>query len=268
MQKGDDIAELTRETLTEEMTQAKLETRGDKLLYGNRQCLSILSELDNIRESLARLAATNEQQDEKITALEEELYSVRSREKANPQGLSLFSRLDELEASQSRLSANTKKQDERITAQDEKIDDLARELNISRSREQADSLARKAFRDIRHRFLDAFRRRPEPIEYNSARIRLGNAVAHGANCVADADLYRSERQDYETYRYVYGVCPSTVQELGKASSLSPPSICCSYAYFASATQRRRDDQNHRQIWLVHGLLWAPRQASRRHCPRL
>jgi hypothetical protein len=133
------------------MAHAEFNAGGDPSLYEDLQGVSLLSEIDDINEALARQTAKSDGQEERITALEEELHASRSGERAN-------------------------------------------------------STDREAYRDIRHQFLDGF----------LSHGRAGNAA--GGDCVANADLYRSERQNQETFNFVYKVTPDTVQKLGKTSS--------------------------------------------------
>lgn len=75
-----------------------------------------------------------------------------------------------------------------------------------------------AYRDIRSRFLDTFRRdtRGETSYENTAIIKRGNLRAHGGDCLADASLYTLRlRHDPDVLVEVYGLDPNQIEALGK-----------------------------------------------------
>jgi hypothetical protein len=78
--------------------------------------------------------------------------------------------------------------------------------------------ASEGYRKIRHRFLDVFVREHmggATIE-GREHIRQGNLAAHGADVIADAELYGSKaRQDENVFIKIYGVGVNLTTQLGK-----------------------------------------------------
>ncbi|KAK2765421.1 hypothetical protein FQN54_008269 [Arachnomyces sp. PD_36] len=124
----------------------------------------------------------------------------------NRHGLQL---MDTLEA----LKTEVKNLNERVTSKDsqvaKQIAKLERENALFRNRTENAN-----YRQIRHRFLEAFRR-DSRLEYDQGHIRSGNQAAHHGDVTADTELYNvpGGRTDPDTMEQIYGVTPDKVDLL-------------------------------------------------------
>ncbi|CAD6570632.1 MAG: hypothetical protein ASARMPREDX12_003779 [Alectoria sarmentosa] len=70
--------------------------------------------------------------------------------------------------------------------------------------------------DIRHRFIETYRRdvRKIPVTQQPPRIRQGNLRAHSGDCITDAELYATgQRDDDQIYMLLYGLPWMKVRQL-------------------------------------------------------
>ena len=76
----------------------------------------------------------------------------------------------------------------------------------------------QGYRDIRNRFIDTFRRDilSDKTACGMGSIHVGNARAHGGDCVTDAQLFEEGgRSDPQIMELIYGVSTETVLRLCK-----------------------------------------------------
>ena len=135
----------------------------------------------------------------------------------------MHSNVGEREVYGNQSGINLLQQSEKLAQVSRQIEDLqAQDRNQARQIQALQDQTRQlqdaslGYRQIRHRFLDVYRRDVRRITspQTFTSIRSGNLRAHAGDCVTDAELYASgERDDAHIFVHIYGLDYQKVRQL-------------------------------------------------------
>ena len=134
----------------------------------------------------------------------------------NPLGRELLEDRHDMKEMMKRLEGKVNKMEEEIANSKAQITDLQHRVKVL-------TVASEGYRNIRHRFLDVYRRDilrdldKQGLKY----VGVGNAVAHEGDAITDAELYTSgDRHDEPVLIDLYGLKATQISYLGKCRTSS------------------------------------------------
>lgn len=165
-----------------QLTTGEIKPIGETMAYGNKLGLDTLLEFEETKANNRHLNDVTSSLQADIKGLKETIKDLQEVIKTIPQELNFVNlRVDE-------------SMKHRITGA------------------QVDA----PYLDIRHRFLDVYRRDhgQEMLSTSASNIHRGNIRAHGGDCVVDAYLFTSgQRTDRELMEAIYGLSAENVSLL-------------------------------------------------------
>jgi hypothetical protein len=202
---GDDIDTVAKTALTTALDNAEYGCAGDQTTWGNEKGVRLLADIEEIKRRMAQLEGKDSVRNREMAISKSEIAMLKNEDTVQKSEIALLKNEDTVQKSEIAL---LKKED---TVKRNRIEEL--ELRLATV-----SSASQGHRMIRHRFLDVYVREHMGGATAEGRrhIREGNLVAHGADVLADAELYNSKaRQDEHVFIKIYGVSVGLTTQLGK-----------------------------------------------------
>ena len=177
------------------MESAECGMAGERATYGNQKGRDLLEDMHNTKEMMKRMEDWMAEKDKQSAVDRAEIKELKDR---------MANKDTQIDYHQAQLAESQAQ----ITSLQNRVHSLA-----------ADA---EGYYDIRHRFIDVYRRdiRKDATEEVSARIKKGNVKAHEGDVIVDAQLYTTGRRFNEfALINLYGLDSNQISLLSNFLSL-------------------------------------------------